>query len=86
MLTIIEILFLLVGVLLLASGEIPNKLFQMMFGKGEYQLSPPQARFFGLLLTSPLLIGMTAPDFETLYLLVVAVIAIIIARKSRQST
>jgi hypothetical protein len=85
MLIIIEILFLIAGLMLLVSGEVPSKLFQIMFGKGDYQLSPTQARLFGLLLASPLPIGLIAADFEIVYLIVVAIVAIIIARRSKQS-
>jgi hypothetical protein len=53
-LTAIEILFLIAGVWLLITGKIPNKLFQILFGKGDYQLSSLHARFFGMLLSIPL--------------------------------
>jgi hypothetical protein len=98
-LTIIEILFLISGVWLIISGKIPAKLFQVMFGPGDYHLSPLHARLFGLLLASPLplvfgisvvlalLTGQTqlgfTMGFEIVYDLVVITIAFIIARRSR---
>ena len=53
-LLIIEILFFIAGVWLIITGKIPGGLFQIMFGKGDYRLSPLHARLFGLLLASPL--------------------------------
>jgi hypothetical protein len=97
----IEILFLVAGIWLLISGKIPNKLFQLLFGKGDYQLSALHARLFGLLLSTPLplvfgvsfILGFLFPKdhpvlfatiFEIIYDIVVAITAIIIARKSRR--
>ena len=98
-LTIIEILFFISGAWLLITGKIPTKLFQVMFGKGDYRLSPLHARLFGLLLASPLplafgvsfllalLLGQDylgfAMGFEIVYDLVVITIAVIIARRIR---
>jgi hypothetical protein len=100
-LTIVEILFFISGLWLLVSGKIPSKLFQILFGKGNYQLSPSNARLFGLLLISPLplVYGVSfilalfttqnqlglAMGFEFVYDLVVIIIAIIIARKCRKT-
>ena len=85
MLMIIEILFLIAGIWLIASGQIPNPLFRLMFGKGDYHLSSTYARLFGVLLASPLLVGLVASDFEFIYLVAAAIVAIILARGSRQS-
>jgi hypothetical protein len=98
-LLIIEILFFISGVWLLVSGKVPGGLFQIMFGKGDYRLSPLHARLFGLLLASPLpvvfgvsmliaiLFGQdqvaSASIFEIVYDVIVVIIAIIIARRSR---
>ena len=86
MLIIVEILFLITGVWLLALGQTPNKLFRFLFGKGDYQLSPTHSRLFGLLLASPLIVGLIAADFEFFYLIVVAIVAIVVARRSRQAS
>ena len=86
MLMIIEILFLIAGIWLIASGQIPNPLFRLLFGKGNYQLSSANSRLWGLLLASPLPIGLISADFEVLYLIVVAVVSIFIARQSRQQS
>ena len=99
-LTVIEILFLAAGLWLLVTGKVPNRLFQILFGKGEYRFTPAQARLFGLLLASPLpmvfavsfLLAAISPTdqlpvsllFEIGYDLVVAIIAIVLARRSRQ--
>jgi len=85
MLMLIEILFLIAGVWLLASGQVPNKLFRVMFGKGNYQLNPSNSRLLGLFLATPLLVGLIAADFEVIYIIVVAIVAIVIARRSRQA-
>jgi ABC-type transport system involved in multi-copper enzyme maturation permease subunit len=99
-LTIIEILFLVSGIWLLISGKIPSKLFQIMFGKGEYSLSPLYTRLFGLLFLLPLfvsfmagvILGMTGSEnstsigigIETGFDILVAIIATVIARKIRK--
>jgi hypothetical protein len=95
------ILPLIVGLWLLISGKIPNKLFQLLFGKGNYQLSSLQTRLFGLLISSPMPMAYGASfalaiffpknhldlslAFEITYDFIVAIVAIIIARKSRHS-
>ncbi len=82
------------------TGKEPNSVFQVMFGKGTYSMPPMQARLFGLVLASaaPLvfgasfLLGLLAPDnaemaataFEIIYDLLIAVVAIIIARRIRK--
>jgi len=97
---VIEILFLVAGLWLLILGKVPNKLFQLMFGKGDYQLLPLHARLFGLLLSTPFpfvlfvsfALAILFPKgqlglsigFEIVYDLAVAITAIIIARKSRR--
>ena len=98
-LLIIEILFFIAGVWLIITGKIPGGLFQIMFGKGDYRLSPLHARLFGLLLASPLpvifVVGFIytlffgqsnmgfLTIFEIVYDFIVAIAAIIIARRSR---
>jgi len=100
-LLILEILFLISGIWLLISGKVPNRLFQILFGKGDYQLSPANARLVGLFLSSPLPLVMgvsfilgilsiknavaLASGFEILYVLAVCVIVIIIARRNGRS-
>lgn len=102
MLFIIEILFLILGVWLIISGEIPSKFFRILFGKGNYVLTPRQTRLFGLFLASPipLTFGLsfvmftisgqnqvgTAATFELIYVLVVIVVALVVARKIKQPT
>ena len=54
-LTIIELLFLVAGLWLVILGKVPSGLFRVLFGKGQYVLSPTRARLFGLLLTTPFL-------------------------------
>lgn len=104
-LTVIEILFLISGLWLLISGKIPPRwfsdiLYQVMFGKGEYWLSPLHARLLGLLLVStwPLVFAVafvlailtgrnqleSLGRFEIVYVIVVAIVAIIIARRSKK--
>lgn len=95
----LEILFLIAGIWVIISGKIPSKLFSFLFGKGEYKLSPRNTRLFGLLLSSPLpvsfmvavllsaLMGSEANGygvaFEIVYLIVVIIASIVIARKAR---
>ena len=99
-LTIIEILFLIAGLWLLISGKVPGKLFHIMFGKGEYELTPLYTRLFGLLLLSPIpvvvlagtVIGMLdienglgiATGIEIGYVILVVIVALFIARKCRK--
>jgi hypothetical protein len=95
--TIIEVLFLVAGFWLIVSGKIPDGLFKVMFGKGRYVLRPTKARLFGLLLASPLPVVLLATIlisrfvgedslfysilFETGYVIIIAIIAIIVARR-----
>ena len=51
---VIEILFFIAGIWLIIIGKVPGKLFQLLFGKGDYILSSLHARLFGLLLVLPL--------------------------------
>jgi hypothetical protein len=99
-LTIVQLLFLLAGVWSLISGKLPPSLFRLLFGKGQYELGARQARLFGLFLISPLPLSVmatilllaflgsdgTGPAmlFEISYTLIVAIAAIIIARRARQ--
>jgi len=99
-LTIVEILFFIAGVWLIFSGKVPKKLFKVLFGKGQYVITSTKARLFGLVLASPFpvvfavtffLSAVLGEDslgypviFETIYVIVVAIIAIIVARKIKQ--
>jgi len=100
MLLIIELLFLIAGLWAIISGKLPVGLFTFLFGKGEYELPSTQARLFGVFLSSPLpasflvsflliaLLGTKgngyAIIFEVIYILVVIITSIIIARKARR--
>jgi hypothetical protein len=99
-LTIVEILFFVAGIWLIFSGKVPEKLFKVLFGKGQYVMTSTKARLFGLVLASPfpvvftvsLFLGIVSGEdnfgysifFETVYVIVIAVIAIVVARKIRQ--
>ncbi|MCI0397018.1 MAG: hypothetical protein L0332_10335 [Chloroflexi bacterium] len=99
-LLIVEILLFIAGILALITGKLPDKLFKLLFGKGEYHVEPPRARLFGLLLASPLPIAFTAgvilgllfgqegagyaSYLEFIILIAVCIAAIIIARRLRQ--
>lgn len=101
MLLIIEVLFLVVGVWAIISGKIPTAFFKLLFGKGEYALSPNNTRLFGLLLASPrpasflvsilltALLGTNgmgyAAMFEFVLIFTVIILSIFIARKARLS-
>ncbi len=98
-LTVLEVSFLVAGLWLLFTGKIPARMFQFMFGKGEYYLPPLQARLFGAVLASTLpivfvvavMLGLLirensttwAMGFEVGYDLLVGIVAIVIARKIR---
>lgn len=100
MLFIVEILFFIIGVWGLIKGKFPGGLFRVVFGKGEYNLSPKKARLFGVLLISPwpmailvgFILGLVAGQegmapaliFEIVYDLAVITTAVIIARRVRQ--
>jgi ABC-type Mn2+/Zn2+ transport system permease subunit len=99
-LTIIEILFFAAGIWLIFSGKVPEKLFKVLFGKGRYIMTSTKARLFGLVLASPfpvvftvsLLLAMVSGEgglgysifLESIYVIVIALIAIVVARKIRQ--
>ncbi len=99
-LSIIEILFLVTGLWMLISGKVPAKIFQPLFGKGNYVLSSMQTRLFGLLLASPLPLVFVvslflqlvltenqfgwSAAFEITYDLAVILVALIVARRIRQ--
>jgi hypothetical protein len=51
---IIEITFFITGLLALITGKIPEGLLRQLFGKGDFTLSPRDARIFGGLLVSPI--------------------------------
>jgi hypothetical protein len=100
MLLVIEILFLILGLWAIISGKFPKGLFKLMFGKGEYDYPPTQTRLFGLFLASPLPIALLvtfllvltmgsegaeiAPYVELFYVIIVVIVSIIIARKTRK--
>ncbi len=99
-LSIIEIVFLVAGIWLLITGKVPGQLFQIMFGRGNYVMSPTRARLLGLLLASllPVVIVVSlflhlvlsesqvewSAAFEVFYDVTVAICALVIARRSRQ--
>jgi hypothetical protein len=101
MLLIIELLFLATGLWAIYSGKIPVVLFNFLFGKGTYELSPNKTRLFGLFLASPLpasffvsyiltsIVGAKATGiaiiFEIIYILVIITTSIIVAKKARHS-
>ena len=96
-LLIVEILMLITGLGAIFTGKLPESLFRLLFGKGEYHTDPQSARLFGLLLASPLplafgvglVIGfLVGPDaavyaslLEILIIVTVCIISIIAARK-----
>lgn len=100
MLIAIELLFLVTGLWALVSGKFPAGLFKLLFGKGEYDISPNNARLFGFFLMSPLpavycvlVVAISVPGpngvryvptFEYIYLFTVAIASIIIARKIKR--
>lgn len=95
-LLIVEISMFIAGFWALITGKLPESLFKLLFGKGEYHAEPKEARLFGLLLASPiplsflgglLMGGLFGADgaqyavlLETFILIVVCIIAVIIAR------
>ena len=100
MLTIIEVLFFIIGVWGLIKGKLPGRLFRFVFGRGDYNLSLDKARWFALFLILPLpaafLMGLVlgslfgqngvtyAYIFEIVFDLIVITIAAILARKVKQ--
>ncbi len=98
----VEIVFGVLGLVMLVGGKAPQNMFQMLFGKGYYDLPPAKARWFGLLMLTPapLVVLGTAlagayfggamqtyvPWVEVLVLCTVAVIALLWARKFHQDT
>lgn len=99
-LLIIELLLLCAGIVALVSGKLPAGLFRVLFGKGEYALPANRARWYGLLLASPLPVALLAglflgvflgdsatslaQAFELTYLIVVCIASILIARRIRR--
>jgi len=99
-LTIVEILLLVAGLWLIITGKVPEKLFTVLFGKGEYPLTSTQARLFGLLLALPfplsfvisfVVIILFGPDstgnamfIETLIGILVIIAVVIIVRRIRK--
>jgi hypothetical protein len=95
----IETLLFVAGLWLLLAGRTPNKVFQLLFVRGNYQLAPRRARLLGLLLVSPFplayaissLLATFAPNvspqislvFEVIYVFIVVILAIRMAFKSR---
>ena len=100
MLLVIELMFLATGLWAVVSGRLPASLFRLLFGKGEYELPPPRARLYGILLASPLPAALSASFLlaallgeraigvtiavEYLYLLAVIIASIVIARRIRR--
>ena len=100
MLLVIELLFLGAGLWALLSGKLPAGLLRILFGKGEYDLPASQARWYGLLLASPLPAALSvsfilavalgeryrgpALAFEYIYLISVVIASLVIARKIRR--
>lgn len=100
MLLVIELLFLVAGVWTIISGKLPAGLFRFLFGKGEYELTPNKTRLFALLLISPLPVSYLVSSlltarmgekatvyaflFEIIYILVVSIASIFIARKMKR--
>ena len=100
MLFIIELLFLAAGLWALVSGRLPTGLLRLLFGQGEYTLPPTRARWYGILLASPLPIAASATLlltvlfgerstraailFEYLYLITVVIASIVVARRIRR--
>ena len=98
----VEIVFGVLGLVMLVSGKIPQNLFRLLFGKGYYEAPAGTARWFGLLMLTPapLVVMGTAlagallggametyvPWVEVLVLCAVAVIALLWARKFHQDT
>ncbi len=101
-LLILEFIFLVAGLWLLVTGKIPSKYFGFLFGKGEYRLSPGYTRLFGLMLAIPLpfafgiysLLGTIMAGKYLAYAeyleigvdMLVFIVAILLARKIRQSS
>jgi hypothetical protein len=49
----VEIVFGVLGLVMLVGGKVPQTMFQLLFGKGYYDTKPATARKFGLLLLAP---------------------------------
>lgn len=58
MLLVLEILFFITGAWALITGNIPSRLFKVLFGKGNYQAESGRVRMIGLLLAAPLPIAL----------------------------
>ena len=54
LLLVIETFLLMVGVWVLSTGEIPDRLFKLLFRTSSYLVPSMKARLFGLLLASPI--------------------------------
>jgi hypothetical protein len=96
-LLIVEVLMLIAGLGAIFTGKLPESLFKLLFGKGEYHTDPQSARLFGLLLATPLPLAFAAglllgilfgPDvglyatlLEILIVVTVGIVSIIAARK-----
>ncbi len=101
MLLIVELIFLAVGLWAIIAGKVPDSVLRLLFGKGEYGLTPTQTRLLGVLLASPfpvvilvsavftLIFGDKATGysliFEIIYIVSVAIITTIVARRLKSS-
>jgi hypothetical protein len=101
MIFVIELLFLIAGIWIMVSASPPQGLFRILFGKGQYSMEPGIARLYGLFLASPLPISLFVAfvlgivlgsesttivfAFELIYLLMVAIASIVVARRIRKT-
>ncbi len=101
MLLIVEFIFLAVGLWAIIAGKVPDTVFRVLFGKGEYGLTPSQTRLLGVLLASPLPVVILVSSvftlifgdkatgysliFEVIYIVSVAIVTTIVARRLKSS-
>jgi len=97
---IVELIFFTAGIWLIFSGRVPEKLLKVFFGRGQYLMTSTKVRLFGIVLASPspvIFIVLHWTPFcqnfnsigystflETVYVIAIAIIAIVAARKIRQ--
>ncbi len=95
----LELFFAGTGIYMLISGRLPRGMFRALFGRGEYQISSGRARLWGLFLMSPIPVVLlvvtclvlnqsfemsTLLMVEILYLFIVGIASIVIARGCRR--